>query len=328
MTNELDTEGLAIPIDFLTRRGQLRVKWLRCTASDFREPFFGQTIARRVSQAMAGHIVETAVGDLEVQRADDPLVRPTGYIFHVSRCGSTLLSNILKEAPRCVMLSEPTPILALLDWTGIDAIGSEALPLLRSTLISLMRPAHNERRSGFIKFFSQNIHRVSLIREAIPGVPEIFLYRDPLEVLVASLDWPSQDWIWRKEFTGLDFSSAVERPVAELFARGIGLSLRAMIDFQRDGTILMNYNEIDEGTPRRLARIYGLPVTESDLEAMRSPMTWVSKEGVKDRFFRSDTEKKRKSAGEYLQNLIAVFAADPYRELEALRARSQARPAG
>jgi hypothetical protein len=36
-----------------------------------------------------------------------PRIQPTGFIFHISRCGSTLLANALKTANQVLVVAAP-----------------------------------------------------------------------------------------------------------------------------------------------------------------------------------------------------------------------------
>ena len=36
-----------------------------------------------------------------------PALEPSGFVFHLSRCGSTLIANSLQTAPKALVLSEP-----------------------------------------------------------------------------------------------------------------------------------------------------------------------------------------------------------------------------
>jgi len=68
------------------------VEWLDVGTLRFTDPFFENTVRR------AGRRAGIAPGP-----------GPAGLIFHVSRCGSTLISQMLSTAGQLV-LSEPPPV--------------------------------------------------------------------------------------------------------------------------------------------------------------------------------------------------------------------------
>ena len=46
------------------------------------------------------------MSDLLDQAAAEPGIDPTGFIFHLARCGSTLVSQMLAALPEHIVLSE------------------------------------------------------------------------------------------------------------------------------------------------------------------------------------------------------------------------------
>jgi hypothetical protein len=92
------------------------VDWADLTAERFVDPFFDQTVARWVSGPDASPLVRTGLEAL-VALDSEPSLEPAGMIFHLSRCGSTLVSRLLGTLPGVIVLAEPAPLNALL---GLD----------------------------------------------------------------------------------------------------------------------------------------------------------------------------------------------------------------
>lgn len=324
-----DLDGY-LPATFVLRGDRLRVRWLRCPPSELREPFLGQTEDRLITQALQGTVLETGVEALGCQNVDD-LPQARGFIFHTSYCGSTLLSNMLTAIPGHLMLSEPGAISTLLEGVG-DRLGNDLtpyLPTLRSTFQATARWMVGSAERYFVKFFSQSVHQVELLRLAMPAVPEIFLYRDPLEVVVANLRDPTQSWIWLQKYTGLPLDQALERPVAELFARGVGRTMEAMLEHLRPSTLLINYTEIGPSTPRLLLEVFGIPISERLEREMASHLSYDAKDVLRAKLFQRDVEQKRRAATSKVRDLVTQFAEPAFRELEARREASRAgSPAG
>jgi len=91
------------------------VDWADLTAERFVEPFFDQTVARWASGPRARPLVRTGLEALVALDGEQSL-EPAGMIFHLSRCGSTLVSRLLGTLPG-VVVAEPAPLNALL---GLD----------------------------------------------------------------------------------------------------------------------------------------------------------------------------------------------------------------
>ena len=85
------------------------VRWMRGGSVSFVEPFFSETIDGLRSQTPPALEFETDVDDLVMAVGHIRAVEPAGFIFHMSRCGSTLTLNALKAADQVVGLSEAQP---------------------------------------------------------------------------------------------------------------------------------------------------------------------------------------------------------------------------
>jgi hypothetical protein len=125
--------------------------------------------------------------------------QPTGFIFHMSRCGSTLVSRSLAQSPRHLVRSQPG---ALRDgiwtaltagWTAGPTAGptaegepeSGALTQFRNLIGYLLRTANEPVDGAFIKFYSENVLFLDLVQAAFPDVPSLFLFRNPVEVMAS-----------------------------------------------------------------------------------------------------------------------------------------------
>ena len=92
------------------------VDWADMSEERFVEPFFDQTVAQWASGPRSKQLVRTGLEAL-VALDGEPSLEPAGMILHLSRCGSTLVSKLLGTLPGVVVISEPSPLNALL---GLD----------------------------------------------------------------------------------------------------------------------------------------------------------------------------------------------------------------
>ena len=83
-----------------------RVEWLFFGHKVLSEPFFQQSVSRL--RADNQNVATRTTGPNILLRCKQE-IPPSGFIFHVSRCGSTLLSNALKTVPGMVVISEANP---------------------------------------------------------------------------------------------------------------------------------------------------------------------------------------------------------------------------
>lgn len=89
------------------------VDWCFLGGMRFTDPFFENTMQR--AQAQPFRLLfrrKTPIEVLEERAATHPGIAPTGFIFHMSRCGSTLISQMLAASEKNVVISEAWPIQA------------------------------------------------------------------------------------------------------------------------------------------------------------------------------------------------------------------------
>ena len=154
----------------------------------FTNPFFEQTVGRGLRHpANLLFRRETPMAALAELSESSPGLPPAGFIFHGSRCGSTLISQMLAALPENVVISEASPIDAVLRSHLRDPGITEEQRILwlRGLLNALGQRRRAEEKSLFVKFDSWHALFLPLIQRAFPAVPWIFVYREPVEVLLS-----------------------------------------------------------------------------------------------------------------------------------------------
>ena len=116
---------------------------------------------------------------------------PDGFIFHMSRCGSTLAGRMLAAVADHVVVSEAEPIDAVVQWaTASDRTLEAQVAALRAIVAAVGRGRGAHGRRYFVKLNSWHTRALPLFRAAFPDVPWAFLYREPLEVMAALMRLP------------------------------------------------------------------------------------------------------------------------------------------
>lgn len=319
-----------IPVATGSRGGALRLRWLLAKPSKFRDdPLLGSVFSRLIDLSLQRSAVESDLDTL-IRYAGVRTARPPrGFVFQVSRCGSTLLCSLLGAIPGSVALREPeVPATLLWHWANSPENAELYGDAFRASILALGRLA----RAGcpyFVKFSSGCIHSVGDVRSVFPNVREVFLYRDPLEVIVSNLKQPYQGWIWEEKLTGVPAAQASECCVAELIARAIGRKLAAMAEAYRpDQTLLLNYSEIDHSLPARLAHFFGITLTDEVEAGMRQRLSIDAKHAAGRKPFVPDGHAKRRAASSRIRQLCQRFAEPQYEMLEAIRRRPEPAAAG
>lgn len=142
----------------------------------FTAPFFADTLAGQPHAAR--RVCHTPHDWLE---RTGPAIPPSAFVFHASRCGSTLLAQMLASLPQCVVLSEPPVVDDFLKRYGA-APPQVALPGLRRLLRALGQQRHGATRF-IVKLDCWHLPHLPLLRAAFPDTPCWFLYREPGAIL-------------------------------------------------------------------------------------------------------------------------------------------------
>jgi hypothetical protein len=111
-------------------------------------------------------------------------------IFHVSRCGSTLVANVLDRLHMVQLADELQAPLDILGpyWRPFPV--SRQLADLDLTLALLGQPLTPDKRALIMKFSSSSLTGLSLLEKISPGMRKVMIFRDPLEVLISNLRTP------------------------------------------------------------------------------------------------------------------------------------------
>lgn len=297
------------------------VNWCHLGDLRFTAPFFEQTIGqamRHPFNLLFGH--STPLAEVAA-RADEPSdLTPSGFIFHMSRCGSTVISQMLAALPQNVVLSEPAPldhILRIPDRiAGVPE--AEVMRCLRGMVAALGRRRRAGEQNLFIKFDAWHVLRLPLVRRAFPQVPWIFVYRDPIEVLASlALSRPSQMFgSTSPALLGKAAEELSSLTADQLSTLVLDRYCGAAIEHCRDGGLLIEYRELPDVVCSKMLSHFGLRYGEGEIAAMRTAAQADAKRP--DRPFQPDGETKRQGASDELRGL-AERLAPLYAQLEALR---------
>jgi hypothetical protein len=227
MTSPPDLRGW-VPVSAAMRGGTLMTDLCHIGARPFREPFFEDSIAicmRSPFNSVFRHRLDAATLSHWLQQ--HPGLPPSGFIFHLSRCGSTLASQLFASSHAHRVISEALPIdAALRAGDGRTQVTDEArIAWLRAMIGMLGQPGQPGERRFFVKFDSWHASLLPLILRAFPQVPWLFMMRDPVEVIVSHLRRPGAQMVpGMLGFgpPGVDAEAAALLPREEYCARMLG----------------------------------------------------------------------------------------------------------
>jgi hypothetical protein len=303
--------------------GQLMLDWCHTGRRRFTESFFGDTI----DQVTGDHAALLFRHRTTIEKAKEwsrhrPAMPPAGVIFHMSRCGSTLVAQMLAALPENRVLSEPTAINAVIRAALLD------VRIPRGTLVDCLRtvvgllgcPLDGESRY-FLKLDCWHVLALPLIVEAFPETPWIFLYRNPAEVIVSQARSPGAWTVTsalEPENFGMKREGALSMPRSEYLARMLGRMYTAGLEHRGCGRgVLVNYDELPEFVCGRLPAHFGITFSPEELERMRM----VSRADAKtpQLIYSDDRQTKRLALTSELHATVDKWLATPFERLEAAR---------
>jgi hypothetical protein len=323
-----------IPIRVYPDSGDYWVDWLRLGAEPLRAPFFRDSI-----QAALRHPFhqafrrQTPIGAMAQWRRGSPGLSPTGFIFHASRCGSTLISQLFAASAKNIVYSEPPALDALLRslqrfpaWP--QSIRTESL---RALLSAWGQPVADvgttPRKHLLIKNDGWSIFNAPLVREAWPETPWVFVYREPVEILVSQMRQRASflipgvvDWV----ATGFMVDDSFGTDQVEYCARRLGAILDAMVKhFDPANTLLINYAELPASVLTRIAPHFRIDLDADDVAALNVASSRDAKNPATS--FASDGAGKQREADGHTRAMAERWMAPYYRQLEELRLRQVSR---
>jgi gluconate kinase len=314
--------GRWMPIALDWRKGSPRLDWCHRGNARFSEPFFDQTISKHLSSPfnrLFRH--QTPLDALAEYTATRPDLAPSGLIFHMSRCGSTLIAQMLAALPQTIVLAEAEPIDAVLrsHLRNPAATNNQRIQWLRWVVSALSQPQNGET-SCVIKFDCWNTMDMALIRRAFPETPCVFVYREPIEVLASHQRQRGRQMVpglLEPQLFGLDASSAGQMPLEEYGARALACICEAAVRYAQSGSCrLINYRQLPDAV-WELLELFQIAYTSEDQQRMRDLTQFHAKNP--QFYFTADGAAKQQAATDQLRELASQWLAPLYEQLETLR---------
>lgn len=292
------------------------------------EPFFDHTVDAALelpfNRLFRRQLEISELVEIESRR---PAIRLDGLIFHLSRCGSTLIAQMLAALPWSVVASEPSVVDgAIRHLLSRPEASQQALATrLKALLGSLVRPRAGGERAHFAKLDPWHTVHLPIFQRALPETPCIFVYRDPVEVLVSLEREPGGrlvPGVVDPGLLGLDLDRAMALDRADYHARVLRLICHAALESFRPGIdLLVNHNQLPQWVGSVLCGELGLDLSEQDRSALENRSMFRAK--FDGEMHVDDRNRKRSLATEQIKEAAERWLAEPYARLESQRRRFQ-----
>ena len=305
------------PIRFDLSGAAPAIDWADLSEERFVEPFFDQTVTRWASGPRARPLVRTRL-DALAALDDEPSLEPAGMIFHLSRCGSTLVSRLLGTLPGTVVISEPSPLNALLGLDPGRVNEATLVRLVRLLVRALGRCRHGDERHLVLKCTSWNVRRRAVLAAAFPDTPWIWVQREPAHVLASLMATPP-GWLGlgitsprTARLFGLDSAPVPARARVEFAGRALGAMLEAAA-MDPAGRLPIDYAELPGAVWQRVAPHFGLEADSAAIDRMIEESRFYSKD-PSPRVFDGDASERRLMTAA-IRDAAERFAEPGYRAL-------------
>ncbi len=239
-----------IPYKLTVNEGNADCYWIDTYNMPYTEPFFSETIGklrgiprRSVSRYSVSNLSMLLEWAEQIEHID-----PTAFIFHISRCGSTLMSQLLGLDEQNISLSE-VPI-----FDDILRLRYKIPQISEADISKLLKAAlkfYGQKRIGtekhlFIKTDSWHIHFHKQLRDLYPRTPFILLYRAPNEVFESHTKLrgiQAVPGLIEPEVFGFDSDEALDLDTHIANVLSSYLKNYLGVVSTDDLTLLLNYNE-------------------------------------------------------------------------------------
>lgn len=311
-----------LPSGTFWRDGRLFVQWTFFGEERLTEPFFEGSIQRCMSKPFNRFIrYATLIDKLAEWLRLHPPLPPSGFIFHMSRCGSTLVAQMLAALSHNIVVSEASPIDAVVrarHWRPDLSDDTHAAWL--TWMIGALGQARAGERNYFIKLDCWHTAQLPLFARAFPDVPRIFLYRDPVEVLVSQLRMPGIHMIpgmLAPNLFAIEPAESVRSP-ENYRARVLAQVCAPVLAHYGNGkSLLINYRQLPQALWTKILPHFGIECVEQDRSLMAATARYDAK--TPNFEFTPDTEAKQREATALVRNAADERLGEIYQRLEELR---------
>ena len=317
-----------MPIRIYWHNSQPLVDWCYLGDERFTDPFFDQTIERALRKPFAllfRH--QTSIDSLQEVADSELSVRPTGFIFHMSRCGSTLVSQMLASLPQNIVISEAGPIDSILraNWHDPRVTDDMRIAWLKGLLAVYGRKRKGGEEYLYVKFDSWHTLDLGLIRRAFPEVPWIFLYRDPVEVMASHRRMMGAQMVpgnLHPALFNLDYAALAGMSLEEYCARVLQSIGEAALERVDEAARLYNYRQLPDAVWSDLPGHFQVQYTATEIARMQDVTRFDAKSPSLP--FTDDTAAKNREVTVEMRKLAEERLMPVYRKLESARQPAQA----
>jgi hypothetical protein len=242
---------------------------------------------------------------------------PAGFLFHMSRCGSTLAARMLAAVEGSLVVSELPPVndALLLAHVTPHLIAAQRIGIVRAILSAYGRTHANAAAPWFVRFDAWAALALPLVRAAYPDTPFVLLHRDPADVLASHAASPGRDLvsgIMAQQVWQID--GAGQMPTEELTAIALGRICRSAADHLCDArAAAVGYRDLPDAVWTTILPHFGIACDDALRRRMQSVASRDSRAPESVPF--SPRAGIRPEDRQRLEALVSRHVAEAYRRL-------------
>lgn len=248
------------PAGYKIEQGE--INWRLITAPLPFSPFYDDRMLLSTSRSTLATLLKPRIRFDYLQayqsKAEQPVL-PKGFIFHLSRCGSTLLSNAMEATGHFSVISEASYLTNLL----LDQHRSEQDKI---DILRVLLPCHP---NALVKFNAWDVDFLPLIHKAFPSTPMVFLVREPRAIL-ASHQRQSGIHMVQGNPVANHIGVAPETSFPDYQASVLIWLMESMVTHKskmpQEQVITLDYNGIDLNTIIEVANFFGCQLDQAQEE--------------------------------------------------------------
>lgn len=303
-----------LPVRVLGSIDAPTIRWLDTTGISLTEPFFENLWTSQL-EAITDKVIDTGVDLISSHHGSADLVAPNGFIFHMSRCGSTLLTNMLRRISATIAHSEPYIL---------DPVFLNVSEKYLKKILELFGSRMNREVNYALKLPSYATINIEFFTKHFPDVPKLFLYRDPAEVLMSNLKDPDQSWIFEERIVAQTKEQILgQNTVIENLANALLNTCDSFISGMDESCFCMNYTQLTEPQSAQKAfefilERFGFNYNHEDVVYAMEALKGYSKNPILN--FNEIKKHATEIPGE-LRQMAYGYLGKSYDQLEALKVR-------
>lgn len=318
-----------MPIDLCSKHKKLNVVSLKTNRQYYDEPFFLDSLAlkyniqlkpkdaieskalvRSLDYSHSLNLIDHIQFSDFVSESEKAPEQKKLFIFHISRCGSTLITQMLSRSRKFFVVSEPPFINTVLNPKK-NFSQSELKSLLKAGIKSISNCAPKNSELTVIKFRSWNTLFLKTIIELFPSVPWMFVHRNGAEVLASVLQDPPGWLRAQHNYSGffaqhlnLDENQLVSFNPPEFVARLLNSFCTIAFENKADNCFFVDYKSLPLSVIDIIENSLEIKLSPSEKDQVLLASHFYSKDVARSKTFKDDSQEKIKILSNEDLNMI------------------------